>query len=82
LALFDKIPLQFDPPLTMSNTVIGNVLNLCGLSVPCGFTSQDLPIGVMIHGKLWNEDVALRMGYAFQQATDWHVRRPDLSWVA
>ena len=65
----------------LRNTVIGNVLNLCGLSVPCGFTSQGLPIGLMIYCKPFNEDVALRVGYAFEQATDWHRRTPDLSWV-
>jgi len=66
----------------LRNTVIGNVLNLCGLSVPCGFTSQGLPIGLMIYGKPYNEDVVLRVGYAFEQATDWHRRTPALAWVA
>jgi aspartyl-tRNA(Asn)/glutamyl-tRNA(Gln) amidotransferase subunit A len=65
----------------LRNTAIGNVLNLCGLSVPCGFTSQGLPIGVTIYGKPFQEDLILRLGYAFEQATDWHRRTPDLSWV-
>jgi aspartyl-tRNA(Asn)/glutamyl-tRNA(Gln) amidotransferase subunit A len=65
----------------LRNTVIGNVLNLCGLSVPCGFTSQGLPIGLMIYGKPFNEDIVLRVGYAFEQATDWQRRTPNLSWV-
>jgi aspartyl-tRNA(Asn)/glutamyl-tRNA(Gln) amidotransferase subunit A len=65
----------------LRNTAIGNVLNLCGLSVPCGFTSQGLPIGLMIYGKPYNEDVVLRVGYTFEQATDWHRRTPDLTWV-
>jgi aspartyl-tRNA(Asn)/glutamyl-tRNA(Gln) amidotransferase subunit A len=66
----------------LRNTAIGNVLNLCGLSVPCGFTQKGLPIGLMIYAKPFQENKALRIGYAFQQATDWHRRRPDLSWVA
>jgi aspartyl-tRNA(Asn)/glutamyl-tRNA(Gln) amidotransferase subunit A len=66
----------------LRNTVIGNVLNLCGLSVPCGFTSQGLPIGLMVYGKPFQEDLILRIGYAFEQATDWHRRLPDLTWVA
>jgi aspartyl-tRNA(Asn)/glutamyl-tRNA(Gln) amidotransferase subunit A len=66
----------------LRNTVIGNVLNLCALSVPCGFTRQGLPIGLMIYGKPFQEDMILRIGYAFEQATDWHRRTPDLSWVA
>lgn len=65
----------------LRNTVIGNVLNLCGLSVPCGFTSQGLPIGLMIYGKPCHEEMVLRVGYAFEQATAWHLRRPDLSWI-
>jgi aspartyl-tRNA(Asn)/glutamyl-tRNA(Gln) amidotransferase subunit A len=65
----------------LRNTAIGNVLNLCGLSVPCGFTRKGLPIGLMIYAKPFQENKALRIGYSFQQATDWHRHRPDLSWV-
>lgn len=65
----------------LRNTAIGNILNLCGLSVPCGFTSQGLPIGLMIYGKPFHEDMVLRVGYAYEQATDWHRRTPDLSWI-
>ena len=65
----------------LRNTAIGNVLNLCGLSVPCGFTQNGLPIGLMIYAKPFHENKALRIGYSFQQATDWHRHRPDLSWV-
>jgi aspartyl-tRNA(Asn)/glutamyl-tRNA(Gln) amidotransferase subunit A len=65
----------------LRNTVIGNILNLCGLALPCGFTREGLPIGLMIYGKSFQEDVALRIGYAFQQATNWHKRTPDLDWV-
>ncbi len=60
----------------LRNTAIGNGLGLCGLSVPCGFTRNGLPIGLMIYGKPFREDVILRVGYAFQQATDWHRRTP------
>lgn len=65
----------------LRNTSIGNILNLCGLSVPCGFTREGLPIGLMLYGKSFQEDLVLRAGYAFQQATDWHRRTPDLRWV-
>ena len=54
----------------LRNTAIGSVLNLCGLSVPCGFTSQGLPIGFTIYGKPFQEDLILRIGYAFVQATN------------
>ena len=66
----------------LRNTAIGNILNLCGLSLPCGFTRQGLPIGLMIYGKPFQEAMILRVGYAFEQATDWHRRIPDLSWIA
>jgi aspartyl-tRNA(Asn)/glutamyl-tRNA(Gln) amidotransferase subunit A len=65
----------------LRNTAIGNVLNLCGLSLPCGFTGQGLPIGLMIYAKPFQENIVLRAGYAFQESTDWHRRQPDLSWV-
>ena len=65
----------------LRNTAIGNILNLCGLSVVCGFTSEGLPIGMMIYGKSFHEEMVLRVGYAFQQATDWHQRRPELGWA-
>ena len=63
------------------NTGIGNLLNLCAVSVPCGFTSGGLPIGLMIYAKPFHEDMALRVAYAYEQATQWHKRRPDLAWT-
>jgi len=65
----------------LRNTAIGNVLNMCGLSVPCGFTKQGFPIGLMIYAKPFQENIVLRAGYAFQEVTDWHRRIPDLSWI-
>jgi aspartyl-tRNA(Asn)/glutamyl-tRNA(Gln) amidotransferase subunit A len=65
----------------LRNTNIGNILNLCGLSAPCGFTAEGFPIGLLIYGKPFQEEVILNIGYAFQQRTDWHRRRPDLSWL-
>jgi len=65
----------------LRNTNIGNTLNLCGLNVPCGFTKEGLPIGLLIYGKPFQEEVVLNIGYAFQQITDWHRHAPDLSWL-
>jgi aspartyl-tRNA(Asn)/glutamyl-tRNA(Gln) amidotransferase subunit A len=65
----------------LRNTAIGNILNLCGLSVPCGFTSSGFPIGLMIYGKPFDERTVLRVGHAYEQATTWHDRVPDLSWA-
>jgi aspartyl-tRNA(Asn)/glutamyl-tRNA(Gln) amidotransferase subunit A len=55
--------------------------NLTGqpaLSLPCGFTSEGLPLGLQIIGKSWSEAALLKSGYAYQQATEWHLRSPSL----
>lgn len=65
----------------LRNTTIGNVLRLCGLSVPCGFTRGGLPIGLLIYGRAFAEDTVLRVGHAYEQATRWHERHPDLTWA-
>ena len=66
---------------TVRNTALGNLLDLCALSVPCGFTAAGLPIGLMIYAKPFDEETVLRIGQAFQSATDWHRRSPDLSFA-
>lgn len=51
-----------------------------GLTVPCGFTSQhNLPIGLHLAGPQWGEELILRAGHAYEQATEWHTRKPSLS---
>ena len=46
------------------------------LSVCCGFTNQGLPAGLQIVSRLWDEAAVLQAGYAYEQATEWHKRRP------
>jgi aspartyl-tRNA(Asn)/glutamyl-tRNA(Gln) amidotransferase subunit A len=65
----------------LRNTAIGNILNLCAVTVPCGFTKQGLPVGLMIYGKSFDEELVLRIAHAFQGVTDWHKRKPDIDWV-
>ena len=65
----------------MANTVIGNRLGLCGITLTCGFTSKGLPIGLLLNGKPFQEASVLRAGYAYEQATNWKDARPDLSWI-
>ncbi len=65
----------------LRNTAIGNILDLCGLSVPCGYTDDGLPIGLMVYGRPFTEDRVLRIGHAYQQATEWHLRQPELDWA-
>ena len=61
----------------LRNTSIGNILNLCGLSVPCGFTSKGLPVGLMIYAKSFDE--AWRCAY--QQAIGICTRRTLAGWM-
>ena len=63
------------------NAGLGNILNLCAVSVPCGFTQEGLPIGAMIYAKPFQEAMALRVAFAYEQATEWHSRHPDLAWL-
>ncbi|MBF2759760.1 MAG: amidase [Ectothiorhodospiraceae bacterium AqS1] len=65
----------------LRNTTIGNILDLCGLSVPCGQTDRGLPVGLMIYGKPFDEAQILRIGHTFQGMTRWHERRPPLDWL-
>ena len=55
-----------------------NVAGLPGISVPCGFDSRGLPIGLQLIGKAFDEATLLRAAYAYEQATEWHMRRPAL----
>ena len=53
----------------------GALASIPGLSVPCGFSTGGLPIGMMLEGAWGAEPLLLRVGHAYQQATDWHLRR-------
>jgi aspartyl-tRNA(Asn)/glutamyl-tRNA(Gln) amidotransferase subunit A len=57
-------------------TRAGNYLGLCGLAVPNGFTADGLPTSLQILCHAEREDTALRIGWAYEQATDWKARRP------
>src|SRR6266853_2887075 len=60
------------------NTSPFNVNGLPSISVPCGFTSTGLPIGMQIIGPLGGDAVVLQLAQAYEQATDWHKRRPQV----
>jgi aspartyl-tRNA(Asn)/glutamyl-tRNA(Gln) amidotransferase subunit A len=58
-----------------------NPFNLTGVpavSVPCGFSSDGLPIGLQLAGRWFEEETVLGAAHAYQQATDWHQRAPPL----
>ena len=55
-----------------------NLANTPALSINCGFTSQQLPVGLQIAGKPFDEGTLFRVAHAYEQATEWHTRRPPI----
>ena len=70
----DPLKMYLDDILTTPVNLAGN----CGLSVPCGFSSDGLPIGLQIIGDSFQEENILKVGHAYEQTTDWHRQRPGL----
>jgi aspartyl-tRNA(Asn)/glutamyl-tRNA(Gln) amidotransferase subunit A len=68
------------PSYRASNSYIANMAGIPALVLPCGYSagSPSLPIGLQLYGRVFDESMLLRVGHAYQQATDWHTRRPDL----
>jgi aspartyl-tRNA(Asn)/glutamyl-tRNA(Gln) amidotransferase subunit A len=60
-------------------TRAANYLGACALSLPAGFSAEGLPIGVQLIGAPFADATLVRIGRAFQEATDWHRRRPTSS---
>ncbi len=58
-------------------TLACSLAGVCGISVPCGF-ADGLPVGLQIIGNVFDEPTVLRVAYAYEQATDWHTRKPKL----
>lgn len=65
--------------LLLRNTRPINVWGLPAISIPCGFTSSGLPIGLQIIGPHWGEAKVLQLAHAYEQATTWHKREPKSS---
>jgi aspartyl-tRNA(Asn)/glutamyl-tRNA(Gln) amidotransferase subunit A len=55
-----------------------NLLDLCALALPCGFTDEGLPLSLQVIGRGYDEARVLRIGWAYENATEWHKRRPGL----
>jgi Asp-tRNA(Asn)/Glu-tRNA(Gln) amidotransferase A subunit family amidase len=64
--------------LLLRNTRPFNVWGIPAISIPCGFTSTGLPIGLQIAGPHWGEAVALAVARAYERVTEWHTMRPPL----
>ena len=57
-------------------TVTANLAGLPGMSIPCGFGTNDLPVGLQITGNYFSEARMLGVAHQYQKATDWHQRVP------
>jgi aspartyl-tRNA(Asn)/glutamyl-tRNA(Gln) amidotransferase subunit A len=55
-----------------------SVANVPAISVPSGFTKNDVPMSIQIAAKPFDEAMMFRVANAYEQATDWHARHPDL----
>ena len=77
-----KIGEKVDDPLEMYlgdiYTVSVNIAGLPGLVVPCGYDSSNLPIGLQLIGKAFDESTLLRVGYTFEQNTNYHKKQPEI----
>ena len=67
--------------ILLRNTRPFNVWGLPAISVPCGFTESGLPIGLQIAGPHWHEARVLQLAQAYEQATVWHKRQPNLAFI-
>jgi aspartyl-tRNA(Asn)/glutamyl-tRNA(Gln) amidotransferase subunit A len=70
----DPLQMYLSDVFTLSASLAGVV----GAVVPCGFDGSNLPIGLQVIGPAFDEPTVLRAAHAYQQATDWHTRKPPL----
>ena len=82
-----KLGEKVEDPLTMYLTdvltVTANIAGVPGISIPCGLAKpqdgdKELPIGLQIIGKQFDESRILQVAYNYQEATDWHKKKPDI----
>jgi len=77
-----KIGENIDDPLTMYLmdifTISANLAGIPGMSVPCGFSNEGHPIGLQLMGKHFNEEMLFKVAFNFEQATDFHKKKPNL----
>ena len=77
-----KLGEKLNDPLSMYLsdifTIPANLAGIPGISIPCGFTSSMLPIGLQILGKAFDEETIFRTAYTFEQNSDHHLKKPKL----
>ncbi len=59
-------------------TLNQNLAGICGISLPCGFDGQGLPIGLQLNGPAFGEEKIIHAAYAYEQATEWHRQSPAI----
>jgi len=75
-AIGEKIDNPLQMYLSDIFTIPVNLAGIPGISVPCGFTRKNLPIGLQLMGKHFDEGMLLRVAYTFEQNSDFHLKRP------
>lgn len=59
-------------------TISANLAGIPAISIPCGFTAENLPIGLQILAKPFDEETLFRVAYTYEQNTEWHLRKPKI----
>lgn len=77
-----KIGEKINDPLSMYLsdifTIPANLSGIPGISVPCGFTENGLPVGLQVLGKWFDEETIIRVAFSYEQCTDHHMKEPKL----
>ena len=76
-ALGEKVNDPLQMYLSDIYTIPANLAGTCAMSLPCGFSTNGLPIGLQLIGKPFDEATLLHTAHAFEQATEWHQRKPE-----
>ncbi|MFH1767750.1 MAG: Asp-tRNA(Asn)/Glu-tRNA(Gln) amidotransferase subunit GatA [Candidatus Omnitrophota bacterium] len=71
----DPLSMYLSDAFTISANLAGN----CAVSFPCGFTKENLPIGAQLIGRAFDEGALIKMGFCYQQNSDYHKRIPPIA---
>ena len=78
-----KIGEKVDDPLQMYlsdiYTIAVNLAGIPGISIPCGFDKNNLPVGLQILSPAFSEEKLLRIARMYEKQTDWHKKKPVIS---
>lgn len=70
----DPVAMYLEDVFTIPQPMAG----IPSLALPCGFSKENLPIALQITGPQWSEELLFQAGYAYEQATEWHLKKPAL----